>query len=416
MSRLPGLDLLRAIAIVWVMLFHSYIVGGLGPDFAWLSRYGWAGVDIFFVLSGFLIGTQVLRPLQRGEPLSFGGFYTRRAWRILPVFAVVLAVYVCFPTWREAPGLQPWWQFATFTVNLLIDYRSNQAFSHAWSLCVEEHFYLVFPLLAWWLTRRPSMAKFIIVCAAVVVSGIVLRTGVWLHDTAIDPPRNWFIEDIYYPTWTRLDGLLAGVMLAALRVFRPDTWTRWQARSNAFLLAGVAVSCMAFWLFRDRTGLLANALGWPLMSFGFGMLVFAGADRQSLIGRRCVPGAEWIAAISYSLYLSHKLAFHAVQANLGATLQGHRLLTFAVYALAVPLLGATLYYLVERPFLRLRERRACHEGHIPAQPWTANGGRALNGQGRGSACSVGLHRSFRRQHAQTSSEPSLTPSNKKVDR
>ncbi|MGH8324336.1 MAG: acyltransferase family protein, partial [Steroidobacteraceae bacterium] len=90
MNRLPGLDLLRAIAIVWVMLFHSYIVGGLGPDFAWLSRYGWAGVDIFFVLSGFLIGTQVLRPLQRGEPLAFGGFYVRRAWRILPVFAVVL--------------------------------------------------------------------------------------------------------------------------------------------------------------------------------------------------------------------------------------------------------------------------------------------------------------------------------------
>jgi peptidoglycan/LPS O-acetylase OafA/YrhL len=368
MSRLPGLDLLRSIAIVWVMLFHSYIVGGLGPDFAWLSRYGWAGVDIFFVLSGFLIGSQVLRPLQRGEPLSFGGFYARRAWRILPAFAMVLAIYVCFPAWRESPGLQPWWQFATFTVNLLIDYRNNPAFSHAWSLCVEEHFYLVFPLLAWWLTRRPSMTKFIIVCAAVVVSGIALRTVVWLHDAAIDPPRNWFVEDIYYPTWMRLDGLLVGIVLATLRVCRPATWTRWQVRANAFLLAGVAVSCLAFWLFRDRTGLLANALGWPLMSFGFGMLVFAGADRQSLIGRWRVPGAGWIAAISYSLYLSHKLAFHAVQANLGASLQGHRLLTFAAYALAVLLLGTTLYYLVERPFLRLRERRASHhERHIPAQ-------------------------------------------------
>lgn len=358
MNRLPGLDLLRAVAIVWVMLFHSYIVGGLGPDFAWLSRYGWAGVDIFFVLSGFLIGTQVLRPLQRSEPLSFGGFYKRRAWRILPVFAVVLAIYVCFPARREAPGLQPWWQFATFTMNLLIDYGSNQAFSHAWSLCVEEHFYLVFPLLAWWLTRRPSMARFAGVCTAVIALGIVLRTAVWLHDTAIDPPRNWFIEDIYYPTWMRLDGLLMGVMLATLRVYRPATWTRWQTRSNAFLLGGIAISCLAFWLFRDRTGLLANALGWPLMSFGFGLLVFAGADRQSLIGRWRVPGTGWIAAISYSLYLSHKLAFHAVQVHAGAALQGHRLLSFAAYALVVLLLGAMLYYLIERPFLRLRERRA----------------------------------------------------------
>jgi peptidoglycan/LPS O-acetylase OafA/YrhL len=361
MNRLPGLDLLRAIAIVWVMLFHSFIVGGLGPDFAWLSRYGWAGVDIFFVLSGFLIGTQVLRPLQRGEPLSFGGFYARRAWRILPAFVVVLALYVCFPMLREAPGLQPWWQFATFTLNLLIDYDSNQAFSHAWSLCVEEHFYLVFPLLAWWLTRRPSTLKFIGACIGVVVLGIALRTAVWMHDAAIDPPRNWYIEDIYYPTWMRLDGLLMGIMLAALRVYRPLAWVRLQARSNMLLLGGVAVSCLAFWLFRDRTGLLANALGWPLLSFGFGLLVFAGADRRSLIGRWRVPGAGWLAAISYSLYLSHKIAFHLIQVTLGVQLQGHGVLAFATYALAALLLGAALHYLVEQPFLRLRERRKTRE-------------------------------------------------------
>ncbi|MFI4958891.1 MAG: acyltransferase family protein [Lysobacterales bacterium] len=357
MNRLPGLDLLRAIAIVWVMLFHSYIVGGLGPDFAWLSRYGWAGVDIFFVLSGFLIGTQVLRPLRRGEPLSFGGFYARRGWRILPAFDVVLALYVFFPALREAPGLQPWWQFATFTLNLLIDYNHNQAFSHAWSLCVEEHFYLVFPLLAWWLTRRPSTVKFISVCAGVVVLGIALRSAVWLHDAAIDPPRSWFLEDIYYPTWMRLDGLLMGIMLATLRVYRPQVWARWKTRSNVALFGGVVVSCLTLWLFRDRTGLLANALGWPLLSFGFGLLVFAGADRNSLIGRWRVPGASWLAAISYSLYLSHKIAFHVVATMFDSQLQRLGLLAFATYAAAALLLGAALHYLVERPFLRLREHR-----------------------------------------------------------
>ena len=358
MNRLPGLDLLRAIAIVWVMLFHSFIVGGLGSDFAWLSRYGWAGVDIFFVLSGFLIGTQVLRPLQRGEPLAFGAFYARRAWRILPAFAVVLALYACFPMLREAPGLQPWWQFATFTLNVLIDYDSNQAFSHAWSLCVEEHFYLAFPLLAWWLTRRPATSKFVGLCTVLVVLGIALRTSVWLHDAAIDPPRNWYIEDIYYPTWMRLDGLLMGIMLAALQVYRPMTWVRLQARSNMILLGGVAASCLAFWLFRDRTGLLANALGWPLLSLGFGLLVFAGADRRSLIGRWRMPGAHWLAAISYSLYLSHKIAFHAV-ATMFDELHVHErgMVAFVTYAVAALLLGATLHYLVERPFLRLRERR-----------------------------------------------------------
>ncbi len=362
MNRLPGLDLLRAIAIVWVMLFHSFLVGGLGPDFAWLSRFGWAGVDVFFVLSGFLIGTQVLRQLRQGASPSFGdffgGFYARRAWRILPAFAVVLALYGCFPVLREAPGLQPWWQFATFTMNLLIDYERNQAFSHAWSLCVEEHFYLVFPLLAWWLARRATASRFLAVCAAVVVLGMALRGATWLHYAALDPPRNWFIEELYYPTWMRLDGLLVGVMLAALRVYRPQTWTRLQRRANACLLGGVALCGLSFWLFRERTGFLANTFGWPLLSFGFGLLVFAGAGADSLIGRWRVPGVGWIAAISYSLYLSHKIAFHVVQATLAPLMQGTGVLLFAVYALAALLLGAALHYLVERPFLRLRDRQA----------------------------------------------------------
>ena len=357
MNRIPGLDLLRAIAIVWVMLFHSFIVGGLGTNFEWLSRFGWAGVDMFFVLSGFLIGTQVMRPLQRGEVLSICGFYSRRAWRILPAFAVVLALYACFPSLREAPGLQPWWQFATFTMNLLIDYSRNQAFSHAWSLCVEEHFYLLFPLLAVWLARRPSMPKFLALCAGVAVFGIALRCAVWLHDAALDTSRNWFIEDIYYPSWMRLDGLLVGVVLAALQIYRPQTWSLLQVRSNACLFGGLAVSCVAFWLFRDRTGLLANTIGWPLLSFGFGLLVVAASNTRSLVGRCRVPAASWIATISYSLYLSHKIAFHLVQDVIAPSLQGYGVVLFSIYSLAALLVGATLYYLIERPFLRWRDCR-----------------------------------------------------------
>jgi peptidoglycan/LPS O-acetylase OafA/YrhL len=358
-NRLPGLDLLRAIAIVWVMCFHSFLVGGLGPDFAWLSRYGWAGVDIFFVLSGFLIGTQVLRPLQRGESLRFGAFYARRAWRILPAFAVVLALYACFPALREAPGLQPWWQFATFTVNLLIDYDRNQAFSHAWSLCVEEHFYLVFPVIAWALTRRASMRAVCSVALLPLFAGLALRGAVWMHDAAIDPPRNWYLEDLYYPTWARADGLLVGVMLAALRVFRPQAWGRLTGQRSLLCLVGGLVTCgVAFWLFSDRTGLLANTLGWPLLSMAFGLGVIAGASPRSVIGRWPVPGAGWIAAISYSLYLSHKIVLHVVQSTIVPRLPEIGVLRFATYALAVLAGGAALHYGVERPFLRWRDRRA----------------------------------------------------------
>jgi peptidoglycan/LPS O-acetylase OafA/YrhL len=358
----PGLDLLRAIAIAWVMLFHSYLVGGLGEDFAWLSRYGWMGVDLFFVLSGYLIGQQVLAKLAAGRDFSFAEFYLRRAYRILPAFAVVLAAYAALPALREAPGMEPWWKFAGFYMNLSIDYAENSAFSHAWSLCVEEHFYLLFPMLAFALTRKPSVGRFVVLCVAIVMAGIALRSAVWLHDSALAEAglvtRNWFVEDIYYPTWNRLDGLLAGVVLAAIHVFRPQWWRAAQGRANVALVAGLAVLALSFWLFRERTGLLGNSIGWPVLSFALGLLVFAGAADRGWLGRQRVPGMAWLAAVSYSVYLSHKLAFHAVQTVAGEGLEGTGLLAFACYAIAALAVGALLHYGVERPFLLLRDRRA----------------------------------------------------------
>jgi peptidoglycan/LPS O-acetylase OafA/YrhL len=213
MNRAPGLDLLRAFAIAWVMLFHawamlstSYAIDAWHQPFAAFQSYGWMGVDLFFVLSGYLIGTQVLKPLSKGLSFSFADFYLRRAFRILPVFLLVLALYFCWPAFREASGIQPLWQFLTFTMNLLIDYQHNKAFSHAWSLCVEEHFYLLFPLLAWWMTRCPSIRTFTLVVAGVLCGGMLLRSWIWTHELAplslTDDNRfnQRFIEDIYFPT------------------------------------------------------------------------------------------------------------------------------------------------------------------------------------------------------------------------
>lgn len=354
MTRMPGLDLLRAIAIVWVMLFHSFIVGGLGDGWSWLSKYGWMGVDIFFVLSGYLIGGQVLQQLRDRGRVDFSDFYLRRALRILPAFWVVLAIYVLFPSWHEVDGMEPWWKFALFIYNLVVDYGAHPVFSHAWSLCVEEHFYLVFPLLAAWLFRRSSLLLSVSLIAFVLLGGIALRSTIWLHDDALKPDRNWFIEDIYYPTWCRLDGLLVGVALAALRVFRIEWWQRLRRSANAAVLIGLLGVIVSFFLHAQRSSLLANSIGWPVLSLAFGLLVFAAAERDSWIGRLRVPGAGWIAAISYSLYLSHKLVMHAVQSAIGDRIHG--IAAFSLYAVAILVAGALLHYLVERPGLRLRAR------------------------------------------------------------
>ncbi|GFZ99818.1 acyltransferase family protein [Dyella caseinilytica] len=350
MNRLSGLDLLRAIAILWVMLFHSWIVGGLGDPFQPIGDYGWMGVDLFFVLSGYLIGYQVLKPLSLRQPLHFAEFYRRRTYRILPAFLVVLAVYAWFPSWREAPGMQPAWQFLTFTLNLLIDYQHNEAFSHAWSLCVEEQFYLVFPALAWLLTRRPSLPVTLCVGSVIVAAGMLLRAYAARHN--LD-----YLENIYYPTYTRLDGLLAGVTLAAIQAYRPSVWSLLQRNGNILTLIGLAVVGIAIWLFRDRLTFMPSVFGFPLLSFGIALLVAACAGRQGL-GRWRVPGTGWIAGMSYSLYLSHKLALHAVARWLAAHPAVHGWVAFVLYAVAITLLGTLLHYGVEQPFLRLRDRRA----------------------------------------------------------
>jgi peptidoglycan/LPS O-acetylase OafA/YrhL len=112
---------------------------------------------------------------------------------------------------------------------------------------------------------------------------------------------------------------------------------------------------------------VGNALGWPVLSLGLGLLVFAAAGRDSLIGRREVPLAGWLAAISYSLYLVHKAIYHLVQAHWGAQLADGGFLAFAVYGGTALLAGAALYYTVERPFLQLRRRLQ----HSLRQPATA---------------------------------------------
>jgi len=351
MRRLAGLDVLRAAAIVWVMLFHSWLVGGLGPRFAGLQDTGWMAVDLFFVLSGYLIGGQLLRPLSRGEPLDFLAFYRRRAFRIIPAFTAVLALYFLLPGFNREGGLAPLWEFLTYTLNLFIDYDAQPAFSNVWSLCVEEHFYLLFPFVAWFLTRRHSRAALLAAIVSVVVGGMLLRWSLWYHS------QEHFLEVIYYPTYTRLDGLLAGVVLAATEVYRPATWAWLCRHANRVLLPlGIVLLATAIYVCQDKTTLLATVIGYPLIAWAMASFVIVGANPTGLLGRFCVPGVRWLALVSYSVYLIHKAIFKQVQAHLPLWFASHPYLTFLAYATAALMAGAVLHYAVEKPFLRLRDR------------------------------------------------------------
>jgi peptidoglycan/LPS O-acetylase OafA/YrhL len=359
-NRLPGLDTLRALAIAVVMVFH---LQGLLPDiFGPVARFGWMGVDLFFVLSGYLIGSQLLKPMHDGRGISLLDFYRKRAYRILPVYLVVLAFYAFWPLWRESPGMSPLWQFLTFTENFFVDYSVNHAFSHVWSLCVEEHFYLLLPMMVLLLSRKAAAWKTIALLTFFVVLGLAIRSYVYFHVLLpLGPESDGFsvryIERIYYPTYTRLDGLLAGVALALIRIFRPGWWSAVLERANWLVAGGVALMAFTLWLFADRVSTIGNVIGFPVMALALALLVMAAADRQSGFGRLRVPGAKMVATLAYSLYLTHKEVAHLDERWLPKIMDARDWKTVAVLIVSCLAVAALFYFTIERPFLALRDRR-----------------------------------------------------------
>lgn len=338
-----------------------------------IRTYAWLGVDIFFVLSGYLIGTQLFKEISRTGGVDLKSFYLRRAFRIFPAFFVVLGLYAIFPVLRDAPTIQPIWSFATFTVNFDFDPRVGRAFSQAWSLCVEEHFYLVLPLLVLLLHRRISVGWTLAIAGAMVGGGMLLRYTLWESQvgTLVDADKlrdafAVYLRDLYYPTYTRLDGLMFGVLLAAARFFKPELCQRY-APARIALPVGIVFVVAALVLFSIRGPLAQTNLflvfqaqpgsvaGFPLISIGIALILGAMIDLEQVLKRWPVPGAVIVATLSYSLYLTHKSVFHVDRLIFGEeNLQGG--FGFAIYLVTSFAAAAVLWICVERTFLLLRDR------------------------------------------------------------
>jgi len=320
-------------------------------------RFGWIGVDLFFVLSGYLIGGQLLAPVARGQGIRFGRFFARRALRILPAYFVVLAIYFLLPSWREYPEMFPLWKFLISVQN--IGLRGGTAFSHAWSLAVEDQFYLFLPLVLLFVIRRRRAA--LIVPFAIVLGGFALRWFLALQNLSeTGVSFRGFQMWIYYATWTRLDPLVLGVALAAIEKFRPAWWQRLMNSAAWLWLPGLALIVYALYLGENDT-ITVTACLWqfPLIALGMAALLVCAVSPRLPFRRVKIPGAAFIASIAYSAYLIQKLVIHFVAQFLAnqnisptsvAALVGVEL---CVYAAAT-----ILFFAVERPFLQLRHRVA----------------------------------------------------------
>ena len=354
--RIQGLDLLRAAAILMVIVAH-YPKSGAGGPMLRLLNFGWAGVDLFFVLSGYLIGRQVLQTLAAGETIGLRKFYISRLLRTLPCYYVILALYFVLAAFDAGEAPAPAWQFAAFFQNFDIP----NTFTPSWSLCVEEHFYAVFPvaiLLFGRFGRRQDFTKYV---AAVLVLEVLLRATLWL---AIRPDQmasagalHAYMTNFYYPTWCRLDGITLGVGLAALPHLHPQLWVRLVSSGNRLVAAGALTFAAAVLVLWQRYSFLCCTLGFTLLSLSFCLFTAAALSERSFLSTLTIPGAATVATLSYSLYLTHALALETA-----ATLTGYFTISpqsLPGIALAIAILAVfstLLYHGVERPFLAVRAR------------------------------------------------------------
>jgi peptidoglycan/LPS O-acetylase OafA/YrhL len=356
-ERQPGLDLLRALAIIVVVIYHAALFGFEMPGR--VDRFGWIGVDLFFVLSGYLIGGQLLAPLARGQSIKLGRFFARRTLRIMPAYFIVLAIYFLLPSWREYPDMaQPLWKFLLSVQNIAL--HGGTAFSHAWSLAVEDQFYLCLPFILLLANRWPRTA--LLVPCVIVFGGILLRTFLAWQNPAADFGISYrgFQTWIYYPTWTRLDPLVFGVVLAAIEKFRPACWQRLTNSAIWLWLPGLALIAYALWLGEgDYLSVAAAIWQFPLIALGMAALLICAVSPRLPFRRVAIPGAAFIASIAYSAYLIQKLAIHFVAQfcfdhNIALTSTSALIgVELSVYATAT-----VLFFAVERPFLQLRHRFA----------------------------------------------------------
>ena len=346
MGYMPGLDGLRAVSVLAVIVYHTQT--------GWLSG-GFLGVEVFFVVSGYLITSLLFEERQRLGANSMRSFWIRRARRLLPALYALLATCVFIAAVIAPDGFQQlkgdvvaalfyvsnWWQI----------FREQSYFAaagrpplllHLWSLAVEEQFYLLFPLafLALVKVRRQRFAL------AAVIGAI--GSAVWmavLYDPDVDPSR------VYMGTDTRLSGLLAGVALAAIWPAGGFSKERAARRAGvgldtSALLAGV-VLIWAFVRVNEFTPFVYRG-GFVLIDVATVLLIAAIVHPSARVGR--VLGTPKLAAIgrrSYSLYLWHWPVFVVTRPDLDLPIRGLPLFVLRM-ALTVSL-SELSYRLVETP-------------------------------------------------------------------
>jgi peptidoglycan/LPS O-acetylase OafA/YrhL len=330
-NRIRSMDLLRSIAILPVLLGHSVLGFGSPSSLAPL-QLGGIGVDLFFVLSGWLLGGQLLKEMQNGS-INVRKFWVRRWVRTLPAYYAVL-IFTVSQQWLTKEDPASSWRYFLFIQNYTYPL---EIFYVSWSLAVEEQFYLfIAPFLA--LTFFLKANSRLILLSILLFLPFLFRQIGWFDSTV--------------ETHVRLDGCIMGVLLAAIRIQHAPIWRKLVRISGFLASLGLILIIFSFYQ-RWFPVTWFNDPGYLTRAFIFGSWVVYANSKKSVSHRLYVPGAYYVATRSYAIYLLHPDAIALVNRFSNEL----PFLGYLSIVIALSLVAAeALYRIVELPFMRLRSR------------------------------------------------------------
>lgn len=350
-ERIFGLDLIRTIAAIVIVFLHSHYL--IAPHFELPNGIHFPdGVDVFFVLSGFLIGRIFLHTFQTSADFSWKKvliFLKRRWYRTLPNYYLFLILNVVLIYFALIPGRinENTAYYFLFLQNMVVPL--DLMFWESWSLTIEECFYPIYPITMFVMYRifRAKITPkrgFLLVALALIVLPLTYRL------LSYDPSLDW---DLYFRklVFTRLDAIGYGLLAAYFQVFHFKHW--FQARFLLFPL-GIVFYIFLENLFAERSHFFHSTFFFSMTGLGvaflFPLLYELKTER---IPRKPI---RFLSLISYSIYLSHLPIAYLTQAWYEGTSASETILLYAGYWALVIGLSAVIYYRFERPITNLRDR------------------------------------------------------------
>lgn len=365
----PGLDIMRALGLFFLLCHHTelYLAQYLHHLLEDVFSRLWIFIDLFFVISGFIIADVYYNSFDRDRTSYLRRFYVSRFLKILPSYYLVLFLY---------HFIQPmhWSRDLTYYPYFIQNLTGIGPFVHSWSLCVEEHFYLLFPMTILGITSRRRLRVLIGILVALALFTNIYLVKMGMKFTDFDslyapikgkpfPALLRYLDNFYFHTFGHLQAFSVGVGLALLKRFNPK-FTAFTERYSRHLfyfgwlfLVGIITSV------GERITLWSAVFALPLISIGCGILVSSSISAKATMNLKGNRFVTYIAIASYSIYLMHLIGYEFVIWVLDTTqwqIPGVIVLLFAMSSALF--FGISLYEFFEKPIYKLRPRLVKRKG------------------------------------------------------